>query len=211
MANSENTGKGKGAVTQLLDDAGSDNRAIIDRLLPLVYDELRAMAHRQRARFRSPVNPGTTSVVHEAYLKLVQNESIEWESRGQFYYLAAQVMRSILVDNARRWQALKRGGDQTRVSADDVPLMSEQRGTELLALDEALERLAHKDQRLASVVVCRFYGGLSVAEAAEATETSPATVKRDWSLARAWLFRELKQPLAENALAAEDPPGEAER
>ena len=182
-----------GDVTQLLIEFGRGDGAALERLMPLVYDELHQLARSHRYRWRGhEAAPGTTSIVHEAYLRLVDQDHVDWRSRSQFYCIASRAMRSVLVDNARAHGAHKRGGDRRRVSTDDVVLVSRERSQELIDLDEALTRLAAADEELGSVVECRFFGGLTVEETAAALSMSPATVKRRWSLAQAWLYKELK-------------------
>lgn len=162
-----------------------------DRLLGLVYDELRQMARRHRAQWRrAPL--GTQSLVHEAYLKLVDQTHVQWQSRRQFFAIASHAMRSVLIDNARHWQRLKREGGRERVELDEGMLVSEARSEELLALDTALQKLQTLDPRLAAIVECRFFGGLTVEETGDALGLSPATVKRDWVASRTWLYRELQ-------------------
>lgn len=163
----------------------------LDEWFPDLYAELRVLARRQRSRGRRTQAPGTTSIVHEAYERLSQARPGRVRDRGQFFAMAAKAMRSILVDNARRWQSLRRGGHLQRVSLDDVSLVSSRRSGELLALDEALAELEESEPRLARVVTCRVFGGLNVDETAEATGLSSATVKRDWRLARNRLYRML--------------------
>jgi len=179
-------------VASLLLEWRHGSREAMDRLLALVYDELRELARRQRFRWRDPDAPGTTSLLHEAYLKLVDQTQIDWQSRGQFFYLASLAMRNVLVDNARRHQRQKRGGGQRAVPIDEAELVSRERGDELLALDEALDRLSERDPELARIVDCRFFGGLTVEETADATGVSPATVKRGWKAARVLLFDEMR-------------------
>lgn len=181
-----------GDVTALLLELGEGKREALDRLLPLVYGELHALARAQRYRWRGPDSPSTTSLVHDAFLKLVDQTRIEWQNRRQFFYLASLAMRHVLVDNARRNHRHKRGGGRPHVPVDDVPLVSEERGEELLALDEALTRLKDEDERLGRIVECRFFGGLTVEETAEALSLSPATVKRGWTLARGLLYQALR-------------------
>ena len=177
-------------ITRLLRELASGTPEAGDRLIQAVYEELRQLAHRHLAKWRqSPV--GTHSLVHEAYFKLVDQTHVQWQSRGQFFAIASHAMRSVLVDNARHWQRLKREGGRDRVELEDGMLITEARSEELLALDAALDRLKAAEPRLAAVVECRFFGGLSVEETGDALEMSPATVKRDWVAARTWLYREL--------------------
>lgn len=185
-----------GEITRLLRELaeeGSEGQGpALDRLMPLVYGELKLLARAKRGRRRSPADPGTTSLVHEAYARLARADGTRYENRRQFFCVASKAMRSILVDNARWHQRLKRGGSESPLPLDEEALVSAGRGEELLALDEALTRLESERPTLGSVVECRCFGGLTVEETAEALEISPATVKRRWSLARAWLHRELR-------------------
>jgi len=181
----------QGEVTRLLAELSHGGRDALDRLLPLVYEELQQVAHRRLENERADHTLATTDLVHEAYLKLVGLQEIEWKNRAQFFALAAQAMRRILVDHAVRRKAQKRGGDRRKVSLDEVNLPVEQSADEFLALDDALQRLAAMDERHARVVECRYFAGMTIEETAEALGVSPATVKRDWTLARAWLHREL--------------------
>ena len=166
-----------------------------DQLLPLVYVELRRIAHRQLAGEATGHTLSTTALVHEAYLRLADQHT-HWNDRAHFFALAARAMRRILVDYARRHHALRRGAGGRPLgldAAEDAGLLAgESRAEELLALDEALERLNTLDLRLARVVECRFFGGLSESETAEALDVSQRTVSRDWTLARGWLFAELR-------------------
>ncbi len=162
--------------------------------MPLVYDELRTLAHQKLQFERDGHTLNTTALVHEAYIKLVNQERVVWKNRAQFMAVASQAMRRILVDYARRHKAEKRGGGVSDVGLDEVPdLMSDERADSLLALDEALTRLTDIDERQSQIVECRFFGGMSIKETAKFLEISPATVKREWSVARAWLFRELRE------------------
>lgn len=182
----------RGEVTALFSELGTGrDDEVLARVVPLVYDELRLLARHHRFRWRHDHSPGTVSLIHEAYLKLVEQSQVRWESRAQFFYLASRAMRSVLVDNARYSLRQKRGGALVRVPLSDEMLVSEERSDELVALDEALTRLQASDDRLARIVDCRFFGGLTIEEAADALGLSPATVKRGWLLARAWLFHEL--------------------
>lgn len=183
----------RGQVTALLNEAGLGRADAVPRVLPLVYDELCVLARRHRFRWRDARSPGTGSLVHEAYLKLVDQSQVRWESRAQFFTIASRVMRSILVDNARHFSRQKRGGPQRQVPLEDHLLVSEEYSAELLALDDALSRLSAADERLGRIVECRFFGGLTVEESAEALGISPATVKRGWTTARAWLYQQLTE------------------
>jgi RNA polymerase sigma factor (TIGR02999 family) len=165
---------------------------VIDELLPLVYDELRAMAHRQLAREKHHNTVSTTGLVHEVYLRLIDQAQVPEGNRPYFFGAAARAMRQILVDAARRRGRVKRGAGQEAIDLDEIQLAADGFAAELVDLDEALERLAALYPRQASVVECRFFGGLSVEETAQALDLAPRTVKRDWSLARAWLYRELR-------------------
>lgn len=195
-----------GAVTRLLHDA--DGTDLAERLLPLVYDELRAMAHVQR-RKRSPSTLDTTALVHEAYLRLVGHELIP--NRRYFFAAAARAMRNVLVDHARRYASQKRGRPSTfdpEAHADGADL--EREAARVLDVHTALERLAAFDARAAQVVECRFFGGLSVEETAEAVQIGEATVKRDWRRAKAWLHTQLDGHLTADDLegaAANGNPG----
>jgi RNA polymerase sigma-70 factor, ECF subfamily len=181
----------QGEVTRLLAELGEGGRDALDRLLPLLYAELQRIAHRRLQNERADHTLATTELVHEAYLKLVGLEEIEWKNRAQFFALAAQAMRRILVDYAVRRKAQKRGGNRRRLSLDDVDLPVDEGADELIELDAALQRLSSLSERQGRVVECRYFAGMSIEETAEALGVSPATVKRDWTMARAWLHREL--------------------
>jgi RNA polymerase sigma-70 factor (ECF subfamily) len=164
----------------------------LDNLLPLVYDEL----HRQAASFLRRERPGhtlqTTALINEAYLNLIDRRNVNWQNRTHFFAVAAQAMRRILIDYARAKHRQKRGGDNIRLSLDEATLVAaEEEGVDLIALDEALNKLANLDEQQARVVELRYFSGLSLEETAEALHISRATVARDWEAARAWLFREL--------------------
>jgi RNA polymerase sigma factor (TIGR02999 family) len=179
-------------VTPLLNRAGRGDQTALERLFPLVYEELRILAHRHRRRFPDQRAPGTGSLVHEAYLRLADQKRIDWQGRAQFFALASKAMRSILIDNARRFGRQKRAGSARHVPIEgDVPA-SEERSDELISLDQALTRLEKQDERQSRIVECRFFGGLTVEETAEALNISPATVKRDWDEARSWLYKEMR-------------------
>src|SRR2546427_4266302 len=179
------------AVTQLLIDWGNGNRSALDKLMPLVDRELHRLAHHYMRR----ENPGhtlqTTALVNEAYLKLIDQKHVHWKNRAHFFALSAQLMRRILVDHARKRKYAKRGGEAQQVAFDEAMIVSREPGADLIALDDALEKLAAIDPRKSKVVELRFFGGLSVEETAEALRVSPLTVKRDWSMAKAWLYNSL--------------------
>jgi RNA polymerase sigma factor (TIGR02999 family) len=166
----------------------------MDEMFPLVYDELRRIAARKLRSERTSHTLSATALVHEAWLELTKLDRIKWQNRSHYLALAAQAMRRILIDYAVARRRQKRGGGQAPVHIDgEVWAVAEARGEDLLALDEALERLAAMNERQARIVEYRFYGGMSVEETADALKISPATVKREWSTARAWLNRELQQ------------------
>lgn len=164
----------------------------MDDLLPLVYDELKKIAARQLRSERPEHTLCTTALVHEAWVELSNLDRIKWQNRSHYLALAAQAMRRVLIDHAVARRAQKRGGGQHLESLEgDAVSMVQERATELLDLDAALERLAALDERQARIVECRFFAGMSIEETATALDVSPATVKREWALARAWLNREL--------------------
>jgi len=177
-------------ITQLLRDMSRGQRDALDRLIPMVYDELREIAHRQLRNERSGHTLSTTALVQEAYLRLVNVNQVQWKDRAHFVAVAARVMRRILVDYARARSRDKRGGDAVRIPLTDVPDIAVADG-DLIAFDGTLDRLEAINERLCRVVECRCFGGMSVDETAAALGTSPATVKRDWAFSRAWLNREL--------------------
>ena len=170
---------------------GAAKQAVYDELFPLVYAELRRIAAREMRREKPGRTLQTTALVHEAYLRLLKDASLSFENRAHFLGVAARAMREILIEHARARSARKRGGGAVRLTLDDLVAPVPSPSIDVLALDEALQRLARLDERHARVVELRYFGGLSVEETAAALELSPATVKRDWTLARAWLFREL--------------------
>jgi RNA polymerase sigma factor (TIGR02999 family) len=178
-------------VTRLLVELTDGDRAALDRLFPIVYENLRQMAQRELRRERSDHTLNPTALVHEAYLKMVQLEQISWQGRAHFFGACAQAMRRILISYARMKKADKRGAGSEHVQIDDVVVAARTRPASLVALDEALTRLEAMSERQARIVECRFFAGMSVEETAEALGTSAATVKRDWTVARAWLNREL--------------------
>jgi len=185
-------------VTGLLDAFRTGDRAAFDRLIGVVYDELHEIAHRHRMRWTGHETVGTTALVHEAYLKLVDQTSPSWKHRAHFLAVASRAMRQILIDYARGRQAGKRGGGLNHVSFDMVeglegslPDLSIERAETLVGLDESLKRLETETAQHCRIVECRFFGGMTIEETAEALGISPATVKRGWASARAWLHRDL--------------------
>lgn len=180
-------------VSTLLDELSRGNREALDRLVPIVYEELRRIAHGQLGHERPGHTLNTTALVNETYLRLVNVDRVKWNGRAHFLAVAARVMRRVLIDYARARGRDKRGGDAVRVSLSDAAeLLAAEGGAEDMAeLEEALARLEAMNERQCRVVECRCFGGLSVEETAEALGTSPATVKRDWAFSRAWLNREL--------------------
>jgi RNA polymerase sigma factor (TIGR02999 family) len=186
-----------GSVERLLEDLRRGRREALDELFPLVYDELRELAHRQRATWRGDDTLNTTALVHEAYLKLVDQRRATWESEAHFLAAAARAIRHVLINYARDRRARKRGGGWQRVSLDEERLegAGEAAGPswedQVLALDEALQRLAGRSERQSRIVECRFFGGMTVQQTAHALGVSVPTVTRGWTMARAWLHREL--------------------
>jgi RNA polymerase sigma factor (TIGR02999 family) len=178
-------------VTALLVRLSDGEEAVLDDLLPAVYEELRRIAHNQLRGERADHTLRTTELVHEAYLKLVNHNAVDWQDRQHFFAVAARAMRQVLVDHARKKTAQKRGGDAPEVPLDQVTLPRETKTEELIALDDALDRLAERDDRAAKVVECRFFGGHTIEETADVLDVSRSTVKRDWRAAQAWLNREL--------------------
>jgi RNA polymerase sigma factor (TIGR02999 family) len=181
-------------ITRWLADLSGGDTAAVDKLLPLLYDELRRLADRALSREPRGHTLQATALVHEAYLRLIDQRQAHWRNRAHFLSVAAMVMRRILVDHARRRGAEKRGGDRRGLSLDDAVVYAEEQAVDLVHLDEALTRLAGLDPQQARIVELRFFGGMTIEETAEATGVSPATVKRDWTLARAWLYREIAGP-----------------
>ncbi len=187
-------------VTQLLGDwSGGDERAL-GKLIPLVQTELHRLAHHYMSRERAGQTLQTTALLDEAYLRLVDNPKRNWSNRTHFVAAAAQLMRRIMVDHARERHSLKRGGGALKVTLDEAALVSHTRSEELLALDEALERLAVQDPRKSQIVELRYFGGLTVEETAEFLNLSQRTVEREWNMAKAWLYR---------ALSGEEPDNES--
>jgi len=178
-------------VTRLLKLLGHGDQSATDELLPLVYDELRRLADSRMAREHPGQTLQATALVHEAYLRLVTDKDVGWDDRGHFFAAAAEAMRRILIERARRVGRKKHGGDHRRVSIDKLEISVDAPSDDLLALDEALLRLRAKDARKERVVSLRYFAGLSIDETARALDVSPATVKNDWTLAKAWLYKEL--------------------
>lgn len=180
-------------VTRLLLDWSRGDPTALDRLMPLVYDELRTLARRSLRAERGGHTLQATALVHEAYLKLVDQRQVRWQDRAHFLAVTAQIMRRVLVDYARRHTSAKRGSGRPARPLDEAERLAAPAPLEdWLALDSALDRLAALDDRQARVVELRFFGGLTIEETAEVLQISPATVKDDWSLARGWLYRELR-------------------
>jgi RNA polymerase sigma factor (TIGR02999 family) len=196
-------------LTELLEQASLGNVEAFNRLLPLVYEELRRMAHK-RLRFERPDHTlNTTALVHEAYLKLVDQTRVQWQNRAHFYAIASRAMRRILMDYAEMKKAAKRGGAARAIPLEDAGLIVTSADVdELLALDQALTRLATFNARGADVVAYRFFAGLSYEDIAEVMNTSTVTVRRAWSAARSWLHRELRTVLADDEANAEGPSAE---
>ncbi|HMU61306.1 MAG TPA: sigma-70 family RNA polymerase sigma factor [Gemmatimonadales bacterium] len=184
---------GDPGITQALVELAQGDTGAHDRLFPLVYDALRAMARRELRRERPDHTLSATALIHEAYLKLVQLDRIDWKGRAHFFGVCGPVMRQVLISHARSRNAAKRGGGEAvKLPLADALTVAEERPEELVALDEALTRLEALSPRQARVVEARFFAGLNVEEAAAALGISPATVKREWTAARAWLNRELR-------------------
>lgn len=192
-----------GEITQLVEAWSAGDEAAFDRLIELVYDDLHQIAHRHLRLDRPDHTINTTALVHEAYLRLAQHQDGVWRSRAQFFAFASRAMRHILIDYARHRRAAKRGGTRIQVPLTENMAAIDAEVAELLAVDEALELMAQRNPRMASVVECRFFGGLSVAETAEVLEASVRTVEREWTRARAYLQR----ALAERRGPGPDEPG----
>jgi RNA polymerase sigma factor (TIGR02999 family) len=178
-------------ISRLVGEIARGGPGAVDRLFPVLYQELKAIARRQRRGERTQLTLNTTALVHEAYVKLIGLDRLTWQNRAHFLAVAAQAMRRVLVDHAVATKAQKRGGRRQRVSLDDAMLQVDRPLEQLIAIDDQLRRLEELNPRLVRVVECRFFSGMSIEETAHALNSSPATVKRDWNLARAWLHREL--------------------
>jgi RNA polymerase sigma factor (TIGR02999 family) len=183
-------------ITGLLLSWGNGDKAALDQLIPLVSAELRRLARRYMARERSDHTLQTSALINEAYLRMVNQQSVDWQDRAHFFAVAAQVMRHILIDHARKYRYEKRGGGAATVALDEVKASGQQRAKELIALDEALTELAGFDARKSQIVELRFFGGLSIDEVADAMDISPATVKRELQAAKLWLRRMMSPGLA---------------
>lgn len=178
-------------ITRLLVAWGEGDESALAGLTPLVYEELHRLAHHYMGRERPGHTLQTSALVNEAYVRLIDWKNVQWQSRAHFFAVSAQLMRRILVDFARARGYAKRGGGAPAVTLDEAALVSDSKGSDIVALDEALVSLDELDARQSRVVELRFFGGLSIEETAEVLKVSPGTVRRDWSLARAWLHREL--------------------
>jgi len=175
----------------LLAEWSEGNQAALDKLYPLVYDELHKMASRYMNRERQGHTLQTTALINQAYVRLVDQRHVHWENRAHFFAISAQIMRRILIDHARLHAYAKRGGGAQRVSLDEIAIVADERSADLLLLDEALNRLAEMDKRRSQVVELRYFGGLNNEEIAGVLKISENTVTRDWNMARAWLYQEL--------------------
>jgi RNA polymerase sigma factor (TIGR02999 family) len=180
-------------VTQMLLDWSNGDRGALDRLMPNVYNELRRLARSYLRRERPDHTLETAALVHEAYLRLIDQKRVSWQNRAHFFGVAAQSMRRILVDHARAHDAAKRGGGAYKIDIENAFQLPGQKNVDLVALDEALSRLEQLDGQQSRIVELRFFGGLSIEETAEAIGISPATVKRDWTMAKAWLHRQISR------------------
>ena len=180
-------------VTQLLLDWGNGDKAALDKLVPVVYQELRRLAAYYMRRERPGHTLQTSALVNEAYMRLVDYSQMRWQSRAHFFAVAAQAMRRILVEHARKRHFAKRGGGAVKVSFDEAAIVSQEQASDLVALDDALTSLEAMDQRKARIVELRYIGGLNIEETAEVLAISPATVQREWRAAKAWLYRAIKE------------------
>lgn len=178
-------------ITRLLVAWGDGDQAALEELTPLVYEELHRLAHHYMSRERPGHTLQTSALVNEAYVRLIDWKNVRWQNRAHFFGVSAQLMRRILVDFARSRHYRKRGDGMQALTLDEAAIVSDDKGSDIVALDEALTSLAQLDSRQSKVVELRFFGGLNIEETAEVLKVSPGTVRRDWSLARAWLHREL--------------------
>ena len=183
-------------ITQLLAEWSEGSQAALDKLYPLVYQELRRLAHGYLKRERKGHTLQTTALINEAYLRLVDQKHVRWANRSHFFGISAQIMRRILIDHARRYDYSKRGGGALKISLDEAAIVAKERGRALLRLDEALNSLAKIDPRRSRVVELRHFGGLNNEEISGVLKISENTVTRDWNMARAWLYQELSGSVA---------------
>lgn len=192
-------------ITQMLVDWGNGDEAALEKLTPLVYDQLHRLARRYMTRERPGHTLQASALVNEAFIRLIDWKNVQWQNRAHFFGVSAQIMRRILVDFARSRDYAKRGGGIHKISIDEAVVIPSERRTDLMALDDALNVLAQLDERQSRVVELRFFGGLSLEEIAEVLQVSVGTVRRDWSLARAWLHRELSRaPTVPNQMSQND-------
>jgi RNA polymerase sigma factor (TIGR02999 family) len=187
------------SVTQLLIEWREGDETALDRLIPLVYDEMRRLARSYMRRERREHTLQTTALINEAYIRLVDHKGMRWQNRAHFYAVAAQAMRRVLVDHARSRRYIKRGGDAIIVELDQAALVAQEQAAEIVALDEALSGLAAIDPRQSKVVELRYFGGMSVEETAEVLGVSDVTVMRDWRAAKAWLLRAISEQAGRSA------------
>jgi RNA polymerase sigma factor (TIGR02999 family) len=182
-----------GDVTRLLTELSAGRQEVLPALIPLVYDELRRLAESYLRRERGDHTLQATALVHEAYLRLVDQNRVKWQNRAHFFGIAAQAMRRVLVDHARAHRASKRGGSYTHVTLHEAAEVAAEQTLDLIALDTALERLSAVDPQQSKIAELRYFGGLTIEETAEVLGVSPATIKREWTIAKAWLRREIGQ------------------
>lgn len=184
------------SVTRLLHLWGNGDREALSELTPLVYAELRRLAARSLRQERLDHTLESTALVHEAFLRLVDQKDVQWQNRSQFFALASELIRRILVDYARARKTAKRGGGQLMLALDDALAKPQERSLDLVRLDESLEALSQIDPRQGKIIELRYFGGLTIEETAAVLDVSPATVKREWTMAKAWLKREMTRPSA---------------
>jgi RNA polymerase sigma factor (TIGR02999 family) len=190
-------------VTGLLQSVQEGDERVVDALFDQVYDELRNLAHQQLKRLRPGETLNTTALLHEAYLKLVNQSEVDWQGRTHFFAVSAKAMRHIIVNYARKKSAEKRGGDREAVSFDEGHMAPHESADTIIAVDRALEKLAERDERMARVVELRFFGGMTEEESAAALDVSPRTVRRDWSTARTWLSKALSETSGNGSSSSE--------
>ena len=184
---------GTDQVTELLVEWSNGDKAALDKLMPLIHEELRRLAHRYMRRERGGHTLQTTALVNEAYVRLVNRKRVHWENRAHFFAIAAELMRTILVDHARSHGYAKRGGGARKITLDELAIVSQERAAEVVALDDALKELAELDLQQSRIVELKFFGGLTIEETAKVLHLSPATIKREWSTAKAWLYQEINK------------------